>query len=250
MRLLSLFGFFNPIEMIKRCMLTIDPGTAMLIAGAVAGGGSMLGGLFGKDEVEYEQPQIPQWMQDAYQQTWGEVSAPAQYGQIPQSAIDLAMADIEKQYADYMMGGTYGYNTNNMLDSGIYKEQYLPKVGEQQATAMSRYMADVDYQNAMMKGNAEQGRLSNMSSFMGGMGGVYGTPASQAAGQYSADIASRDYASQQSGQMGAGLGSILGMYQPQAKTGGGSNYGDYGNTFNQYSSGLGDYSSNLYAKSL
>ena len=248
MRLLSLFGFFNPIEMIKRCMLTIDPGTAMLIAAGISGGVSLFGGK--DDKVEYEQPQIPQWMQDAYQQTWGEVSAPAQYGEIPQSAIDLAMADIEKQYADYMMGGTYGYNTKNMLDSGIYKEQYLPKVGEQQATAMSRYMADVDYQNAMMKGNAEQGRLSNMSSFIGGMGGVYGTPASQAAGQYSADIASRDYASQQSGQMGAGLGSILGMYQPQAKTGGGSNYGDYGNTFNQYSSGLGDYSSNLYAKSL
>ena len=220
------------------------------VGAAVGGLAGLFGGFGGDDEVEYQQPQIPQWMQDAYQQTWGEVSAPAQYGEIPQSAIDLAMADIEKQYADYMMGGTYGYNTNNMLDSGIYKEQYLPKVGEQQATAMSRYMADVDYQNAMMKGNAEQGRLSNMSSFMGGMGGVYGTPASQAAGQYSADIASRDYASQQSGQMGAGLGSILGMYQPQAKTGGGSNYGDYGNTFNQYSSGLGDYSSNLYAKSL
>ena len=100
-------------------------------------------------------------------------------------------------------------------------------------------MADVDYQNAMMKGNAEQGRLSNMSSFIGGMGGVYGTPASQAAGQYSADIASRDYASQQSGQMGAGLGSILGMYQPQAGSSGtgssgtGSSFNDYSNPYGQ-----------------
>ena len=36
-------------------------------------------GIFGEgNEPQYQQPQIPQWMQDAYQQTWGEISAPAQ----------------------------------------------------------------------------------------------------------------------------------------------------------------------------
>jgi len=250
--MLRLFGFFNPVEVIKRCMFGLFGIDDALMGGIIAGGGGMLGGLFGKnDEPEYQAPQQPQWLQDAYSQAWNEISAPASYGQIPQSYIDSGVGDIEKMYADYMQGETYNYNTNNMMDSGIY-ENYLTDTGKQQSEALGKYMSNIDYQNALMKSNAEQNRLSNMSGYIGGMGGVYGTPSSGAMNQYTAALNTQTANTASSGALGQGLGSLAGYMgnlnqTPQTQT---PNYANISSPFNQYTSGLGDYTSNMYSNKM
>ena len=278
-----------------------------LMGGIIAGGGGMLGGLFGKNDEpeyqaptrynvqyqpvafnspEYNAPEQPQWLQDSYSQAWNEISAPASYGQIPQSYIDSGVGDIEKMYADYMQGETYNYNTNNMMDSGIY-ENYLTDTGKQQSEALGKYMSNIDYQNALMKSNAEQNRLSNMSGYIGDMGNVYGTPLSSSMNQYNTAYnnaineysaastnsmnqynAARDKYNAESGNsmnqynaalntqtantassgaLGSGIGDMLGMYTNQNQT---PNYANISSPFNQYTSGLGDYTSNMYSNKM
>jgi hypothetical protein len=246
--MLRLFGFFNPIEVIKRSIFSIFGIDDALLGGIIAGGGSLLGGLFGGDDEPEYSYQTPDWVNDAYRQAWAEISAPATYGSIPQSYVDAGIGDIEKMYADYMQGGTYNYNTNNMMDSGIY-ENYLQDTADKQATALGEYMSNIEYQNALMKNQAEQNRLSNMANYVNSLGGMFGSDYTNALNQYQASLANQQANSQSSSMLGGGLGSLGGYMMGLSnsnKINNPSNYGNQGNTFNQYTSALGDYTSNKY----
>jgi hypothetical protein len=151
-------------------------------------------------------------------------------------------------YADYMQGGTYNYNTNNMMDSGIY-ENYLQDTADKQATALGEYMSNIEYQNALMKNQAEQNRLSNMANYVNSLGGMFGSDYTNALNQYQASLANQQANSQSSSMLGGGLGSLGGYMMGLSnsnKINNPSNYGNQGNTFNQYTSALGDYTSNKY----
>lgn len=181
--------------------------TAAAIASLVGTGMSLFGG-----GDEYEQPayQPPQWLQEAQKQAWGEISAPAKSYPIPQSFITRGMGDIEKKFALAQQKGTYGFNIRNLLESGIYKQQYLPRLAEQEAEAVGTFQSAIDMENAMRQAQSEQERLRLMSQYIGqgqqGYQQQYGLQAGTAWDAYRSAM----QGAEQYGGMGETLGKSLG----------------------------------------
>jgi hypothetical protein len=97
-----------------------------------------------------------------------------------------------------------------MMDSGIY-ENYLQDTADKQATALGEYMSNIEYQNALMKNQAEQNRLANMANYANSLGSMYGTDYTNSLNQYQASLANQQANSQSSSLLGGGLGSLTGL---------------------------------------